>query len=228
MTGNEAPEGPTFRTGRWLVRLARSWRRPLSIRDSWERRWADPGYEPPWALSAMSPAALAVIRDGWFAAGSRLIDVGCAEGSFTVELAGLGFEVLGIDFAPSAIARARHRAAAHTRPPRFQVCDITVAMPSGGPFDGLVDKCCLHAMPMADVEAYGRNVASILTDHARLLVLARLQGQTATRSAGVSRDVVLEKVDRAFGATFRTVSVGDVLVAGPEGAKGLVVRLERA
>jgi 2-polyprenyl-3-methyl-5-hydroxy-6-metoxy-1,4-benzoquinol methylase len=41
--------------------------------------------------------------------GSRLLDVGCAQGEFAETASGLGLDVTGIDINPDAVARARER-----------------------------------------------------------------------------------------------------------------------
>jgi len=66
---------------------------------------------------------------------ARILELGCAEGLFTCQLAqaGVGGEVVGVDFVPAAIARARERG--HALPNvEFLLMDVTQELPRG-PFD---------------------------------------------------------------------------------------------
>ncbi|QAA76411.1 MAG: hypothetical protein BIP78_0645 [Candidatus Bipolaricaulis sibiricus] len=65
---------------------------------------------------------------------ARVLELGCAEGVFTCLLAeaGVGREVVGVDFVPTAIDRARSRCP--SLPVRFHVMDVTRELPDG-PFD---------------------------------------------------------------------------------------------
>lgn len=61
----------------------------------------------------------------------RVLELGCAEGVFTCQLAeaGVGQEVVGVDFVPQALARARGRC---PRPDvKFHAMDITAELPPG-------------------------------------------------------------------------------------------------
>lgn len=57
--------------------------------------------------------------------GQRVLDVACGNGNFSRRLARLGTEVLGIDFSPALIDRARARSGGGGENPRYQVVDVT-------------------------------------------------------------------------------------------------------
>lgn len=52
-------------------------------------------------------------------AGDRILDIGCGFGRHSIELARLGFEVVGVDPSAAMIAAARRRAAGIQSPPEF-------------------------------------------------------------------------------------------------------------
>lgn len=54
----------------------------------------------------------------------RILDLGCGTGSMAAELAGRGFEVLGIDISPAMIRYAREKARRLGLPVQFQVQDM--------------------------------------------------------------------------------------------------------
>ncbi|MFH1609143.1 MAG: SAM-dependent methyltransferase, partial [Candidatus Bipolaricaulota bacterium] len=66
---------------------------------------------------------------------ARVLDLGCSEGLFTCRLAweGVGKAVVGVDFVPAAIERARERGSSVPNV-EFLLLDVTQELPSG-PFD---------------------------------------------------------------------------------------------
>ncbi|WP_308010344.1 methyltransferase domain-containing protein [Pseudonocardia sp. ICBG1034] len=66
--------------------------------------------DPPWVIDEPQPAVVALVGSG--AVAGTVLDPGCGTGEHTILLAGLGYDVLGADAAPTAVRRARERAAA--------------------------------------------------------------------------------------------------------------------
>jgi len=77
----------------------------------------------------------------------RAIDLGCGTGGNAVFLAQHGFEVTGVDFAPSAIAKARRRAEAAGVEVAFVVDDLTNLQKIKGTFDFLNGLCPGYLRP---------------------------------------------------------------------------------
>ncbi|MBF8294074.1 MAG: Methyltransf 11 protein [Bacteroidetes bacterium] len=78
--------------------------------------------------------------------GPRILELGCGEGSLTLELASRGMKVTGIDLSPQRIERARLKAEDIRLqvPPTFIIGDLnTIKLPSG-PFDCVVAHDSLH------------------------------------------------------------------------------------
>ncbi len=71
----------------------------------------------------------------------KLLELGCGAGNVSLYLASQGFEVHGVDIAPTAIAWARERAAGAAE---FHVADV-LDLP-GADFDIVVDGHCLHCI----------------------------------------------------------------------------------
>ncbi|MGW8226120.1 MAG: class I SAM-dependent methyltransferase, partial [Anaerolineales bacterium] len=94
----------------------------------------------------------------------KAITLGCGEGRETIYLAKHGFDVLGLDFSPSAIKKARRRATAAGIEVPFIVDDLTDLSHSLGTFDLVMDFGALNDMSQEDRELYMSNVLP-MTDH---------------------------------------------------------------
>jgi|EndMetStandDraft_3_1072993.scaffolds.fasta_scaffold12336_6 cyclopropane fatty-acyl-phospholipid synthase-like methyltransferase len=92
---------------------------------------------PPWG-AAPSPDLVALVEAGRLKP-CRAIDIGCGTGATSIYLASRGFDVTGVDFAPSAIDRALAAAAAAGIHATFVVDDITAPRSGVDGFELLVD-----------------------------------------------------------------------------------------
>jgi len=107
----------------------------------------------------------------------RALDLGCGTGSHTAELAERGWEVVGVDAVPRAIAAARKRPGAGRA--RFVVGDVTRLSPAvvDGPFDFFLDVGCFHGLDDDQRAAMGRGVTALTAAGATLLLLAFRPGR---------------------------------------------------
>ena len=67
------------------------------------------GGPAPWDTGRPQPAIMRLAAEGRFA--GRLLDAGCGTGENALHVASLGFAVLGVDVAETALAIARAKAA---------------------------------------------------------------------------------------------------------------------
>lgn len=125
--------------------------------DFWEERYAGAG--PVWSGQA-NEALIAAVSP---LAPGRALDLGCGEGGDALWLAAHGWQVLGVDISPTAVARARDAAAAAGLAPdraRFAVADLSAWQPAED-YD-LIAASFLHspvALPREDiVRAVARRV----------------------------------------------------------------------
>ncbi len=86
-------------------------------------------------------------------AGSRVLDLGCGDGTLTLKLRERGFDVLGVDSSAEQVAAARARGLA------AEVVDGHT-LPYSGEFDGVVSNAALHWMkqPRAVLEGVWRSL----------------------------------------------------------------------
>ncbi|WP_328391816.1 class I SAM-dependent methyltransferase [Nocardia sp. NBC_00416] len=118
----------------------------------------------PWIIGEPQPAIVELERSGRIR--GRVLDPGTGAGEHTIALTALGYDVLGVDLAPSAVAYARRNAAAKGVPnARFEVVDMVALAESGdnplGAFDTIVDSALFHVF----VEAPEARAAYVRTLH---------------------------------------------------------------
>lgn len=104
----------------------------------------------PWVIGAPQAAVVALERDGRFA--GTVLDIGCGTGEHTILLARLGYDVLGVDASPEAVAKARENAERQGVAARFAVADAMRLEP--GRYDTILDSALFHIFDDADRARY--------------------------------------------------------------------------
>lgn len=117
----------------------------------WDDLYDEPVADSYVALDAFLASPFAPAR-------ARAIDLGCGGGQAAQRLVARGYEVVGVDFAPTAIELARRNVAAA----RFVVGDcLALALPDAA-FDLAIDNHALHCLLGADRARFLREVARVL------------------------------------------------------------------
>jgi SAM-dependent methyltransferase len=122
----------------------------------------------PWETGPR-PELVALVRAGVLRPG-RALDLGCGTGANSVFLAQHGFDVTGVDFAPSALAKAARAAGAAGVRVDLVEDDLTRLRHVSGPFDVLVDYGTLDDLSAADRDRYVRGVVPLARPGARFLL----------------------------------------------------------
>ena len=82
-----------------------------------------------------------VVRSG------KLLELGCGDGSVTLQLAREGFEVYGIDISPTAISWAKEKAREQRLKGEFRLGNAVEGLPYPDDFfDVVIDGSCLHCI----------------------------------------------------------------------------------
>ena len=123
----------------------------------------------PWN-SGTPPDALVALVTGGSVRPCRTIDLGCGAGNYAIWLAGLGFDVTGVDSSPTAIRIAEKNAREKGVQCRFIVADLLGDLHEvTGTFDFAFDWELLHHIFPEDRETYARNVHRVLNPGAMYL-----------------------------------------------------------
>lgn len=101
----------------------------------------------------------------------RALDIGCGRGRHSALLAQRGWQVVGVDFVPEAIAAAQARsdvAGIH-----FVVGDVAdLVSVVSGPFDFFLDGGCFHGLSAQERTGWGRGVSALAAPGATMLMVA--------------------------------------------------------
>ncbi|AGB21956.1 methyltransferase family protein [Mycobacterium sp. JS623] len=132
----------------------------------------------PWVIGEPQPAIVELQRAGLIH--SNVLDIGCGTGEHTIMLTRLGYDVVGIDFAPQAVEQARANAAEKGVDARFEVADAMNLGAEPG-YQTIVDSALFHIFDDADRVRY---VSSL---------------HTALRPGGLVHVLALSDAGRGFG-----------------------------
>ena len=150
---------------------------------------------PPWVIGEPQPAIVELERAGLI--GGKVLDVGCGTGEHTILLTGLGYSVVGVDFAPEAVEPARRNAEAKGVDARFEVADA-MNLPGEPRYDTIVDSALFHIFDDTDRPKY---VASL---------------HKACRTGGVVHVLALSDAGRGFGPEVSGETIRDAFTDGWE------------
>jgi SAM-dependent methyltransferase len=133
--------------------------------------------QPPiWNIGTVQPALAEVIKEGGLVRGD-VLDAGCGHAELSLELAALGYPVVGIDIAPTALAAAT--AAAQDRGlgnVTFVQDDITSLTGYDARFSTIFDSGMLHSLPPNEREPYLRSVHLAAAPGASFYIMALAVG----------------------------------------------------
>lgn len=127
--------------------------------------WAYVNDSAPWDIGRPQPVLVRLAAEGAIA--GAVIDVGCGTGENALHLAKNGLDVLGIDLAPTAIARARQKAAERGVRAWFEIADALDLGSLGRTFDVAIDFGLFHVFSDADRVPLERGLRAILRPGAR-------------------------------------------------------------
>jgi len=116
---------------------------------------------PPWDIGRPQPVFVKLAHDGLLS--GRVLDAGCGTGEHALLAASRGADALGIDLSPTAIGRARAKAAERDLPARFEVADVLDLRPPGpGSFDVVIDSGLFHVFSDVERPRYVASLASVV------------------------------------------------------------------
>lgn len=145
----------------------------MSLEDSRGRIEAAHSHTPPWDIGRPQPAMLALLDE--FPPVAPVFEPGCGTGELTLEIARRRLAVLGVDVSPTAIERARAKAAvvgSHVADlVEFRVGDALHPSALPGPFGSVVDTGFFHLFGREDRVGFTQELAVALVPGGRYYLL---------------------------------------------------------
>jgi SAM-dependent methyltransferase len=133
---------------------------PILGSDFWEGRYQEGTTR--WDIGQPAPPLISLLQSDQAPKPGRLIALGCGRGHDALWFAANGFDVVGVDFAPSAIAACKDAAAASGLPARFLQRDIFDLVDLAGQFDYVLEHTCFCAIAPEQRQDYLRVVRDLL------------------------------------------------------------------
>jgi SAM-dependent methyltransferase len=123
----------------------------------------------PWDIGHPQPAITRLAADGGFA--GAVLDAGCGSGDNAIHVASLGFSVVGVDVAETAVATAREKAAGRGIEVEFAVADAFHLERLGRRFATVLDCGLFHTFDHDERPDYVASLASVTELEGTLYVL---------------------------------------------------------
>jgi SAM-dependent methyltransferase len=169
--------------------------------ESWDASYT--GDAPPaWDIGRPQPAFARLAEAGLLA--GRVLDAGCGTGEHTLLAAAHGAEATGVDAAPTAIERARAKAAKRGLKARFEVADVLDLGALGLTFDTVIDSGVFHVFSDEDRPRYVSSLATVLRDGSTCYLMCFSDRQPGTWGP---RRITQEELCAAFTDGWQVVSI---------------------
>jgi SAM-dependent methyltransferase len=135
---------------------------------------------------------------------SPVLDAGCGTGEHALFFAAQGHRVVGIDFVPEAIRRARRKAAERGLPVEFLVKDATTLGDWAEPFATVIDCGLFHVFSDDDRRRYVQGLARVVRPDGRLFLMCFSDEEPGTEGP---RRVSRQELNDAFAEGWKIESV---------------------
>jgi cyclopropane fatty-acyl-phospholipid synthase-like methyltransferase len=115
---------------------------------------------PPWEIDGPQSEIVHLAEHGEIR--SPVLDAGCGTGENSLYLAGIGFEVVGIDIVPTAVEKALSKAKKRSLAATFLVWDALRLEELHRRFNTVIDSGFFHVLPDKKRPVFVKSLASVL------------------------------------------------------------------
>ena len=123
----------------------------------------------PWDIGRPQPEIVTLAAEGEIV--GDVLDGGCGTGENALYLASLGRRVMGVDAAPTAVARAQAKAAERAVPVAFAVADALDLAKLRRRFETVVDCGLFHTLDPEQRRPYAHSLCEVLSPGGTLHLL---------------------------------------------------------
>jgi SAM-dependent methyltransferase len=180
---------------------------------------------PPWDIDRPQPAFVRLLDAGEIR--GHVLDVGCGTGEHALMVAAAGFVAMGIDAAPTAIERARAKAAERSLEVHFEVGDALDLSGLGRQFDTVLDCGLFHVFDDEDRALFVASLGGVVVPGGRYFLLCfsdKQPGEWGTRR------VRQDELHHSFADGWRIDAIEEAvldLTIRPEGAQAWLASFTR-
>jgi SAM-dependent methyltransferase len=171
-------------------------------RDAFEELYAGPA---PWDIGKPQ-GQFAAIADR---VTGPILDAGCGTGEHALFFAARGHQVVGIDFVPEAIRRARRKAVERGLAVGFVVMDATKLANWDARFSTVIDCGLFHVFSDGDRQRYIEGLAHVLEPGGRLFLMCFSDAEPGTVGP---RRVSLQELHDTFAGSWTIESIQSVQI----------------
>ncbi len=141
----------------------------------------------PWDTGITPPEVVDFLET---ATPGRALDLGCGTGTNAVAMTRRDWQVVGIDFIPGAIHRARKKATREKLHIDFRIGDVTRLDHMDDAFDYILDIGCLHALTPPQQSDYARGVQRLLRPGGTYMLYAWMPRDWKGKKRGIATETV--------------------------------------
>jgi SAM-dependent methyltransferase len=185
----------------------------VSVKEAeyWEQRY-HAGTDR-WDIGQAAPPFASLLNSPHAPKPGRTAVLGCGRGHDALLFAAYGFDVIGFDFAPAAIAAATALAQANHSPAQFLQRDIfDLAAEFPGKFDYVIEHTCFCAIAPEQRPAYVQLIHTLLKPQGQLLALFF----THNRPGGPPFGITPHEIQQYFAPKFHLLGLAPATHSIPE------------
>jgi methyl halide transferase len=192
--------------------------------EGWEQRYQ--AGDDPWDLGYPTPPLDNLLKSTQAPPPGRMAALGIGSGLDALRFAAAGFDVVGFDFAPTAIARARQNAATQGLNAEFVQHDIFALPPEWHhSFDYVLEHTCFCAIDPALRSAYVQVVRQLLRPQGKLIALFFTHDRDGGPPFGVTSQGIRDYFEPYFDVAMLTPAMDSI--AQRQGEEHLAIFLVR-
>jgi SAM-dependent methyltransferase len=181
----------------------------------------------PWDIGHPQPAVVRVASEGGFA--GAVLDAGCGTGDNALHVASLGFDVLGVDVAETALTIARQKAGDRGIEVEFAAADALKLERLERTFETVLDCGLLHTFNADERRAYAASVTRVTNHNGTLYVLCFSDEGPDTGPHPVSQDALRAAFSAETGWNVTAIKPDRVLARfAPDGAPAWLATIKRS
>ncbi len=171
---------------------------------------------PPWDIGRPQKEIIRLAHAGEIS--GRVLDAGCGTGENALYLAGLGFEVWGIDAAPLAIKKAKEKASERGITVNFLVSDALKFQSLRTNFDTVIDCGLFHVLSDEERPIFAASLSSALFPGGKYFMLCFSEHEPGSLGP---RRVTQAEIQATFNKCWKINYIREAEFESTFGAKGV-------